>query len=105
MITVEVTSSQLEEKRGVSARTGKPYSIREQEVWFHTCDKSGQPRPHPERGSVVIDDDQRPYPPGRYSICPSSLFMGRFGSLDIRVRLRPLPAAVAGQPASTSRAA
>jgi len=105
MIKVEITSPAVEEKRGVSARTGKPYFIREQEGWFHTCDKDGKPRAHPERGSVVIEGDQRPYPPGVYSICPSSLFMGRFGSLDIRVTLRPVASSVAGQPVQTSRAA
>lgn len=104
MIKVEITSGQVEEKRGVSARSGKPYAIREQEAWFHTCDKSGAPRAHPERGVVVIEDNDRPYPPGVYTICPSSLFMGRFGSPDIRVRLRPI-AAAAGVPASSARAA
>ena len=105
MIKVEITTAQVEQKSGVSARTGKSYSIREQEAWFHTCDKTGAPRAHPERGVVVIEDNDRPYPPGVYTICPSSLFMGRFGSPDIRVHLRPVAAAASGHPASSARAA
>lgn len=104
MIRVEIVGQVVEEKRGVSARTGKPYAIREQEAWFHTCSKDGKPRPHPERGVVVIDDNAAPYPAGQYVICPSSVYMGRFGSPELRVVLRPVSVG-AGQPVATARAA
>jgi len=89
MLRVEISSAEVVTKSGVSQRTGKKYSIREQEAWVHTCDKEGRVRPHPERVVVSLDDDQAPYPPGSYTICPSSFLVDRFRMLDLRLRLRP----------------
>lgn len=101
MIRVEVSSSTVETKSGTSSRTGKSYSIREQECWVHTTDKQGQVRPHPERAVVPLDDNQAPYPVGSYFICPSSVYVGRFGMVGIRLRLRP----VASSTVAATRAA
>lgn len=94
MIRVEIASSAVETKTGTSNRTGKSYSIREQECWVHTVDKAtGQTRPHPERAVVPLEDNQPPYPVGSYTICPSSIYVARFGMLSIRLRLKPATSA------------
>lgn len=98
MIRVEVTSAAVETKTGTSNRTGKSYTIREQECWVHTTDKNAQSRPHPERAVVPLDDNQPPYPVGSYFICPSSVYVGRFGMVGLRLRLRPVAAASASAP-------
>lgn len=90
MIKIEITTPSFEEKRGTSARTGKPYSIREQEAWAFLCDREGKPQPHPQRIKVTLDDQQAPYNPGLYQLDPSSIFVGDFAQLNIRARLRPL---------------
>lgn len=107
MIRVEVQSSVVETKAGVSAKTGKSYSIREQEVYIYTQGRDGRPRPHPERAVVSLDDQQAPYPPGNYIIDDSSVYVGRFGMVGMRLRLRPLqPGGVStGSPSSSARAA
>lgn len=93
MIRVEINSSQVETKSGTSTRTGKSYVIREQECWVHTTDNNGQKRSHPERAVVPLSDSQAPYPPGNYMICPSSIYVGRFGMVGIRLRLKPATSA------------
>lgn len=94
MIRVEIASSAVEVKSGTSSRTGKSYSIREQECWIHTVDKSTlQTRPHPERAVVALEDNQPPYPPGSYTICPSSIYVARFGLVSLRLRLKPATSA------------
>lgn len=104
MLRVEITSVEVTTKSGVSQRSGKPYSIREQEVWVHTCDKEGRVRPHPERVLVTLDEGQAPYPPGSYSICPSSFLVDRFRMLDLRLRLRPANSATVAAAAARSAA-
>lgn len=51
--------------------------------------------------NVQLADDQRPYPPGRYSLDLASLEVNEYGSLKMgrRVALVPLPAAVAAKAA------
>lgn len=91
-VRVEVSSSMVETKSGTS-KMGKAYTIREQECWIHTTDKQGQTRPHPERAVVPLDDGQPPYPVGSYTVCPSSFYVGRFGMVGVRLRLRPATSA------------
>lgn len=94
MIRVEVASTAVEVKTGTSPRTGKQYNIREQECWVHTVDKAtGQTRPHPERAVVPLEEGQPPYPPGSYTICPSSIYVARFGLVAMRLRLKPATSA------------
>lgn len=95
MLRVEVQTAGFETKSGVSTRTGKSYTIREQEGYLYSLDKDGKQRPHPERITIPLDDGQHPYPPGNYQVCPTSLYVGRFGLVGIRLKLRPLQAAPA----------
>lgn len=99
MIKIEVNSASFDMKSGTSARTGKAYSIREQEAWAFLCDRDGKPQPHPQRIKLTLADEQAPYNPGLYQLDPSSIFVGDFSQLNIRARLRPLAAAsVPAQP-------
>lgn len=95
MLKVTVETTVVDVKNGTSAKTGKPYSIREQEAWIFAYGKDGKPYPHPQKFKVTLDDDQpEPYPLGQYIIDPASLYIDRFGQLAIRARLRAQPAPV-----------
>ena len=95
MLKVEIATSVVDVKNGTSAKTGKPYSIREQEGWIFCYDKNGQPYPHPQKIKLTLDDDQQLYTPGNYILCPSSVYVDRFGQVAVRARLRPAVAAAA----------
>lgn len=99
MIKIEVSTSVFDQKQGVSARTGKPYSIREQEAWAYLSDRDGKLQPHPQRIRITLADGDAPYQPGMYQLHPSSIYVGDFSQLNIRARLRPM------QPAAGVRAA
>jgi len=98
MIKIEVNSATFDAKNGVSARTGKPYSIREQEAWAFCVGPDGKPQPHPQRIKLALGDDQAPYAPGLYQLSPASLYVDKYNQLAIRARLAPLPAAAAASP-------
>lgn len=89
MIKIEVNTALVDIKQGTSSRTGKPYTIREQEAWGYFFDMHGQPHPHPMRVRLTLDDTQQPYAPGVYTLAPESLFADRFGQISIRARLKP----------------
>lgn len=90
MIKIEVNTSAFDAKQGISARTGKPYSIREQEAWAFLSDRDGKLQPHPQRIRITLGDGDAPYTPGLYQLDPSSVYVGDFSQLNIRARLRPL---------------
>lgn len=90
MLKVQVETAVFDLKQGTSAKTGKPYSIREQEAWLFGYGRDGKPQPHPQKIKLTLDDDQQPYEIGMYQIDPSSLYVDRFGQVAIRVRLRAI---------------
>lgn len=92
MIKIEVSTTVYEQKQGVSARTGKPYSIRVQEAWAYLADRDGKPLPYPSGIRITLGDGEAPYEPGMYQLHPSSIYVGDFSQLNIRARLRPLAA-------------
>lgn len=94
MLKIQVETMVVDAKNGTSAKTGKPYSIREQEAWMYGFDREGKPHPHPQRIRLTLDDDQQPYPVGTYQLDPSSIYVDRFNQIAIRARLRA-PAQVA----------
>lgn len=99
MLKIEVATTMIDAKNGVSAKTGKSYSIREQEAWAYFVARDGKPNPHPTKIKVTLDDEQRdPYPIGLYQLDPCSLYSDRFGQVAIRAKLRPLVAAQPAQP-------
>lgn len=96
MIQIEVKSTEVTTKSGTSAKSGKPYSIREQvAVYAFLHDREGKPNPYPTRISISLRDDQEPYPVGLYTLAPESLYADRFSQLSLGPVLRP----IASQPA------
>jgi len=79
---VEVQSPQVRVKSGTSAKSGRPYTIREQDGWLQLPDQ-----PYPQKIVLNLEEGDDPYPVGRYQIAPGSFFVGRFGELQVRVRL------------------
>ena len=83
MVKVEIQSAEaVTEKSGTSARTQKPYHIREQQAFAHL---PGQP--YPVQCVVNLEDGEPPYSPGLYRLADTSFFVGRFGQLMMRSRL------------------
>lgn len=94
MLKIQVEALMVEAKNGTSAKTGKPYSIREQEAWAYTFDRDGKPHPHPQRIRLTLDDDQKPYEVGTYQLDAASIYVDRFGQIAIRARLRSVQPAL-----------
>lgn len=94
-IKIEVSSTAIKTKSGVSTRTNKPYSIREQEAYAYSVDRDGNPHKYPQQIKITLGDDQAPYTPGNYTIAPESFFVDRFGSLSLGLILKPLVAQTA----------
>lgn len=96
MIKVEVKSTEVVTKSGVSARTNKPYSIREQVgVYAFLNDRDGKPNPYPTRITISLRDEQQPYETGLYTVAPESFYVDRFNALSLGLVLRPLSPAAA----------
>lgn len=90
MIKIEVKTTDVSTKSGISSKTGKPYTIREQEAWAHLYSVGG-PHPYPSRVLITLEDNDPPYPPGAYTLDPSCLYAGRFGTLALgRIKLKAL---------------
>jgi len=80
-----VTDMKVTTKEGTSAK-GKPYTIHEQQALVH----KGLERLLIQ---VPLDDVAKPYPPGNYTVDPSSFVKGPWGQLEIG-RLQLLPTKV-----------
>ena len=89
MIKIEVQSTDIDSRSGTSARTGKPYTIRSQEMYLHTG------KAYPELVKINLGDDQQAYPKGVYTLSADSFFQGKFQSIGFRPVLIPLAAAKA----------
>lgn len=98
MLKVSVETEVVDVRRGVSAKTGKPYEIREQEAWMFGFGRDGQPQKHPQKIKLTLDDDQKPYGLGGYILDPASIYVDRFGQVAIRARLRFAAQAAPAQP-------
>jgi len=92
MLNVSVETTVVDNKSGISAKTNKPYNIREQEAWAFTFDREGKQQKHPQRIKLTLDDDQKPYEIGNYILDPASIYVDRFGQIAIRARLRAVVA-------------
>lgn len=100
MLKVSVETEFVDTKSGTSAKTGKPYQIREQEAWMYGFNRDGSPQKHPQKIKLTLDDDQeRGYPIGQYTLDLASLYVDRFCQVAIRARLRAAAAvSVPAQP-------
>lgn len=95
MIKIEIKSAEVYSKSGISKKSGKPYTIREQDAWAFVSDREGKPQPYPARIRLHLFDDQQPYPAGVYQLVPASITVDRFSSLSISPVLVPLAASAA----------
>jgi len=89
MLKVTVETQVVDVKSGTSAKTGRPYSIREQEAWALFYSKDGKINPHPTKIKITLDDGQQPYQLGHYVLDLASLYPDKFGQISIRARLLP----------------
>lgn len=93
MLRVIVESASVKIKKGISDRTGKPYQIREQEVFVFLFDAFGVEKKYPSSTRVVLEDAE-PYAPGEYTISPDCFYLGKYDQLMIgRITLKPRPVA------------
>jgi hypothetical protein len=83
MIKIEIKSTEIFPFSGISQKTGKPFSIRNQEAYAYTFDEHGNPRPYPELVKISLDDQQLPHPVGFYILKPESVFVDKFQRLAI----------------------
>lgn len=85
MIRIEIESQAIQTRSGVSSKTGKPYTIREQSaLLFREGEK------YPERIKLNLDDGVTPYAPGHYILHDSSFSVNRYDGLQVRPVLSPL---------------
>lgn len=90
MIQIDIIDPTVRTKSGTAQRTGKSYTIREQEGWAFLFDRNGNRDPHPTKIVITLADDAQPHEKGRYELHPSSIYAGRFGLLEIgRLNLVP----------------
>lgn len=94
MFKVQITTTSVQTKSGISPKTGKPYEIREQPAWIYLVDEHGKQQPHPVTMMLMLERNQEPYHPGDYVLHASSIQSGRFGSLQIKPVLRKIEANV-----------
>ncbi|HEB5398756.1 single-stranded DNA-binding protein (plasmid) [Escherichia coli] len=90
MLTVEIHESQVsvKERSGVSQKSGKPYTIREQEAYI---DLGGV---YPALFNFNLEDGQHPYPAGKYRVHPASFKINNFGQVAVgRVLLESVKSA------------
>lgn len=89
-----VHSAEVRHQQGNAKASGKPYSLYFQTAYIHTMDRQGNPNPYPEKFEVILEKDAVGNPivhqPGEYLLHPSSVYVGRFGSLEISPRLAPV---------------
>ena len=94
MIKVTVTSDKVRAMSGIGKVSQKPYEMAFQTVYLHTVDSDGIVSPFPEKVEVILDKSDKgvplSYPPGEYTLHPSSVQIGRDGNAAINVRLQPL---------------
>lgn len=78
MRKLEILDSQIETFSGVSAKTGKPFTIHKQIAFLHT-DKA----PYPEKTELMLKDGQPAYAIGMYELHPESVKVDRNGRMTI----------------------
>lgn len=89
-ITIDVTSQKTATKRGTAKASGKPYEIVTQRGHLHQADTiTGEITLIPI--DLTIAPNDFPYELGRYTLDPSSLTVGQYGTLQIgRIKLSKL---------------
>jgi hypothetical protein len=83
MIRIEIKSTEIFPFSGISQKTGKPFSIRNQEAYAFIVDSHGNSRPYPDMIKISLDEQQLPYPVGFYTLKPESIFVDKFQRLAL----------------------
>ncbi len=94
-ITIQIDNETVTVKEGISKRTGKPYTLREQEAIVHGAGR------FPVETMLTLPDAVKGYKVGHYDIT-TPLVVGRYG-FDVSRDLGLMP--VTEVKASASRAA
>lgn len=93
MIKIQVLDTPIREMSGVGKVSGRPYHMRIQTAYAFTVSAEGVTAEIPDKFEVALEDEQKPYPRGFYTLQPSSLYIGReFGRMEVSPRLVPIPA-------------
>lgn len=87
MIRIEIETVKTSTRSGTSQRTGNAYSITEQPALLF---REGER--YPDKISITLADGQGAYPVGQYTLDDSSFSVSRFGGLEVRPVLKPVPA-------------
>jgi len=92
MIRIEIKSTQVKEKSGVSKATGEPWAMAEQQIYIHGFYQNGFPSDVPRASSIQLDSEKPvPFPVGLYAIGDESMFFGAFDKFQMgRIKLIPL---------------
>lgn len=78
-VLIEIASTEIKSRNGVSQRTGNSYSMREQTGYLH---KQGEP--YPEKIKITLEENMAPYRIGTYTLAPSSFYVDKYDSLAVR---------------------
>jgi hypothetical protein len=83
MINVAVSKSTIREMRGIGKASGKPYHLAFQDIHLYTIGPDGKPNEFPDKVELMLEKDQVGnfivHAPGRYTLHPSSVQVGRDG--------------------------
>jgi hypothetical protein len=93
MLKIEIASPAITTKSGIAAKSGKPYTIREQEAFAYVVDRNGQPQKYPSKIRLNLGDDQQGYAVGFYIVDDRSFFVDRFDNLSLGLVLAPVSVA------------
>jgi len=75
-VAVEIKSEEVLQKSGTS-KQGKPYRIREQHAYIDLG------KAYPVEIRVPLDETSPPYTIGHYHVCPTCLYVDRYGQLAL----------------------
>lgn len=89
MIRVEIESTNLKKRSGVSNTTQKEYSMQEQMALMFR-----QGERYPEKIKLTLDKDASAYPVGIYMLSDESFQLSRFSGIQLFPRLIPIANAV-----------
>jgi hypothetical protein len=83
MIRIEILSDVVDSFSGVSTKTGKPFTMRNQTGYAFLSDASGLASAYPAKIKIPLVDNQPPFPIGNYTILPQSIFVDKYDKLAI----------------------
>jgi hypothetical protein len=90
MIRIEIQNTNTRRVEGVSKKTGKPFLFFEQEGYAFVADRDGKAKNYPDACKFTFDDLTKVYQPGVYTLAPGSIWVDKFGSLNLSPKLTAL---------------